>query len=48
MTPLTLTEERKFQLAETCHIYDEHLGKDRVRDHCHISFWILFNLQICR
>ena len=36
MTPLTSPEERKFQLAESCHICDEHLGKDRVRDHCHI------------
>ena len=36
MTPLTSAEERKFQQAETCHICDEHLGKDRARDHCHI------------
>ena len=36
MIPLTLAEERKFQQAETCHICDEQLGEDRVRDHCHI------------
>ena len=36
MIQLTLAEERKFQQAETCHICDEYLGEDRVRDHYHI------------
>ena len=36
MIPLSLAEKRKYQQAETCHICDEHLGEDRVRDHCQI------------
>ena len=36
MIPLTLAEERKLHQAETCHICDEQLDEDRVRDHCYI------------
>ena len=30
-------EESKFQQALICHIFDEPLGTDRVRDHCHLA-----------
>ena len=34
-----LTEEDldKFDKATKCHICDKPLGKDRVRDHCHLT-----------
>ena len=34
---LTEDDEEMFDEATTCHICDEELGEDRVRDHCHIT-----------
>ena len=34
---LTKDDERMFDEATTCHICDEELGEDRVKDHCHIT-----------
>ena len=34
---LNALDERSFQTATHCHICDEELGPDRVRDHCHLS-----------
>lgn len=34
---ITAEQETEFKNAENCHICNEKLGDDRVRDHCHIS-----------
>ena len=34
---LNALDERSFQTATHCHICDEELGSDRVRDHCHLT-----------
>ena len=34
---LSALDERSFQTATYCHISDEELGTDRVRDHCHLT-----------
>ena len=34
---LNVLDERSFQTATHCHICDEELGTDRVRDHCHLT-----------
>ena len=34
---LSALDERSFQTATYCHICDEELGSDRVRDHCHLT-----------
>ena len=34
---LTEDEERSFRSADNCHLCDELLGADRVRDHCHLT-----------
>ena len=34
---LNALDERSFQTATHCHICDEELGTDRVRDHCHLT-----------
>ena len=36
MIPLTIDEKDQFCRVVSCHICSEALGKDRVRDHCHI------------
>lgn len=37
MTPLTPLEEYYFRTTDLCHICENPLGNDRVRDHCHIT-----------
>ena len=39
IVPMKLTkfEEKQFQEATICHIYDRELGNDRVRDHDHLT-----------
>jgi len=34
---LSALDERSFHTATYCHICDEELGTDRVRDHCHLT-----------
>ncbi|XP_065641176.1 uncharacterized protein LOC136073505 [Hydra vulgaris] len=33
----TIKDKKKFDDAKICHICENELGKDRVRDHCHIT-----------
>lgn len=34
---LSVLAEQCFQTATHCHICEEELGTDRVRDHCHLT-----------
>ena len=34
---LSALHERSFQTVTYCHVCDEELGTDRVRDHCHLT-----------
>ena len=34
---ITKEQERRFKVTMNCHICDKKLGKDRVRDRCHIT-----------
>ena len=34
---LSALDEQRFKMATHCHICEEELGTDRVRDHCHLT-----------
>ena len=34
---MTMHDKTAYDNSTLCHICDEELGKDRVRDHCHLS-----------
>ena len=34
---MTMHDKLVYDNSTLCHIYNEELGKDKVRDHCHLS-----------
>ena len=34
---ITVEDKRNHKSATTCHICEKELGRDKVRDHCHIT-----------
>jgi len=41
---MTGTDQKVFGEAADCHISDEALVNDRVRDHCHINIVVQFTM----
>jgi len=42
---MTGTDQKVFGEAADCHISDEALVNDRVRDHCHINIVVQFTMD---